>query len=86
MDQYPYLGSLYCLTSIYLCAIRQFALLIAYPQKHNQVNAYQGFGAVAGDFLFIRGVYANINTKYFIGTSDICFDLLFLILYFFFVL
>ena len=38
-----------------------------------------------GKFLFHRGVYANINTKHFFGTSDICFDLIFntLLLFFF---
>ena len=30
-----------------------------------------------GKYLLHRGVYASINTKYFIGTSDICFDLIF---------
>ena len=30
-----------------------------------------------GNFLFIHSVYANINTKYFFGTSDICFSLIF---------
>ena len=56
--------------------IRQFALLIAH-QKHNHVNAYQVFGVIAEEFLFIRGVYANINAKYFFGILDICFDLFF---------
>ena len=36
-----------------------------------------------GKFLFYHGVYANIKTKYFFDTSDICFDLNFF-LYFFF--
>ena len=61
---------------------RHFALLFAYPQKHNHINAYQVFGAVAEECLFIRGVYANINTKYFFGTSNICFDLIFDALFF----
>ena len=52
---------------------RHFALLFAYTQKYNHVNVYQVFGVVAGDSLFIRSVYANIDTKYYFDTSDICF-------------
>ena len=62
--------------------IRQISFLITYPQKHNNVSSYQVFDAVARESLFIRGVYANINTKYFFGTSDICFYLIFYTLFF----
>ena len=30
-----------------------------------------------GKYLLHHGVYASINTKYFFGTLDICFDLIF---------
>ena len=41
------------------------------------MNTYQVFSTVAEEkFLFHRDVYTIINTKYFFGTSDICFDLI----------
>ena len=33
--------------------------------------------SLLGKYLLHCGVYANINTKYFFGTSNICFDLIF---------
>ena len=70
MDRKSYLGTFYYLTSV---QNRHFDLLISCTQKHKQENAYQVFGTVAGEFLFIRSVYANIDTEYFCGTSNIFF-------------
>ena len=73
MDRYLYLGTLYYLTSIYL---RRIGTLHFYLHARKNINTQTPIKFLApfpGTFLFIRSVYANINTKYFFGTSDICF-------------
>ena len=71
------------MTSIYLRRIGTHHIFYRIFLIHIIKYAYQVFGAVVGECLFIHGVYANINTKYFFGTLDICFDLIFDTLFFF---
>ena len=77
MDRYPYLGTLYYLTSVYL---RRIGTLQFYLHVHKNTitqTPIKFLAPLLGEFLFICSVYANINTKYFFGTSDICFALIF---------
>ena len=53
MDRYPYLGTLYYLTSVYLRGIGAlFIFLCIILYTHHKKNVYQVLGAVAGENLF----------------------------------
>ena len=82
VDRYSYLEYTILLDERMLTRLGLCTLYCTSTRKHNHVNAYQVFGAAVREFLFIHGVYANINTTYFFGTSDICFNLIFDALFF----
>ena len=62
MDRYPYLEYTILLDERILVRLRKFSLLIAYPQKHNYVNAYQVFGVVARENFYFIVVFILIST------------------------
>ena len=77
VDRYPYLGTLYYLTSVYL---RRIGTLHFYLYVHKNIitqTPIKFLAPLPGRLLFIRSVYANINTKYFFSTSNICFAIIF---------
>ena len=77
MDRYPYLEYTILLDKRTLAQLGNLHLLlhIFKTQSHKRLSSF--WRLCQGKFLFHRGVYGNINTKYFFGTSNICFDLIF---------
>ena len=74
MDRYMYREYTILLDERILARLGNFHFLLHIHKKHNHINAYHVFGVVARKKSVF---YANINTKYFFGTPDICFDLIF---------
>ena len=72
MDRYPYLGTLYYLTSVYLREIGVHIL-------HITLSAYQVFGAVAGEKFSV-----DIDNNALDITLDHFFYLIHLFIYFYF--
>ena len=81
MDRYPYLEYTVLLDERILARLGNlhFLLHIFKTQSRKRLSSF--WRRCRGQFLFHRGVYANINTKYFFGTSGICFDLIFYIFF-----
>ena len=58
-----------------MARINDKAICISYCISSKRQSSF--WRRCLGEFIFHRGVYANINTKYFFDTLDICFDLIF---------
>ena len=76
MDRYPYLEYTILFDERTLARLGNLHFLL-HAHKNTITHMPINFLApLSGNFLFIRGVYANINTKYLFGTLDIFFDLI----------
>ena len=68
MDRYPYLGTLYYLTSVYLRGIGTIFIFFCIILYTHSLNAYQVFGAVAGEnrcFMLISILSASLILQTF---------------------
>ena len=77
MDRYSYLEYTVLLDERTLARLGNlhFLLYIFKTQSRKRLSSF--WRSCWGKFLFHHGVYANINTTYLFGTSNICFDLIF---------
>ena len=77
MDRYPYLEYTILLDERTLARLGNlhFLLHIFKTQSCKRLSSF--WHRCHGKFLCHRGVYANINTKYFFGTLDIYVDFIF---------
>ena len=76
MDRYSYLEYTILLDELTLARLGNLEFLL-HIHKNTITHMLINFLApLPRNFLFIHGVYANINTKYLFGTLDICFDLI----------
>ena len=86
MDRYPYLGTLYYLTSVYLLGIGTLFIFFCIILYTHSLNAYQVFGAVAGEnrcFMLISILSASLILQTFFYVY-ICVVFQFLIFFVFF--
>ena len=86
MDRYPYLEYIVLLDKRTLARLVNLHYLLHIHKKHNHVNAYQVFGAVAGEkyYLFVMFMLISIlSTSLVLQTFVLIFFLCFI---FFFVL
>ena len=77
MDRYPYLEYIILLDERTLALLGNVHFLFHIFKTQSRKHLSSFLCRCRGECLFYRGVYANINTKYFFITSDICFDLIF---------
>ena len=70
MDQSLYISYTVLLDKHILAQIGTHYIFLLHILYTHHVYAYQVFGAVVGEIVVF---YANINTKYFFGTSDFFF-------------
>ena len=85
MDRYPYLGTLYYLTSVYLRGIGTLFIFFIIILYIHSLNAYQVFGAVAREnwcFMLISILSASLIFQTFFYVY-ICVVFEFLILFVF---
>ena len=76
MDRYPNLEYTVLLDERTLARLGNLHFLLHIFKTQSRKHLLSFWLRCRGEFLFHHGVYANINTKYFFGTSDICFDLI----------
>ena len=82
VDQYPYLEYTILLDKCILVRLGHLHSLLHIHKNTIMRTPISFWHRCRGKFLFHRGVYDNINTKYFFITSDICFDFIFDTLFF----